>query len=87
MRCLLRFALAAAVVGEGAVAQAQVRVQLQPLPAPVQGGAPGARPARAVEYTGPTATQKAVQSQLVVSGTVSIGKETESAASYSGVPT
>lgn len=82
MRCLFRFAVAAVVVGGAAEAQ----VQIQPLPAPAQpGGFVGRRPAPAVEYTGPTPTQKAVQSQLVVSGTVSVGKETESAAAFTGV--
>jgi hypothetical protein len=84
MRCLLRFAVAAGLVCGAAVANAQVRIQ--PLPAPAQPGAPGARPVRPQDHAGPAATQKVVQSQLVVSGTVSVGKETESAVAYTGAP-
>ena len=85
MRRVIRFAVAAAVVA-GGVAQAQV-VQVQIAPPIAGGGAPAARPFRVIEYTGPTATQKAMGSKLVVAGTVSLGKETVDLAAYPGTPT
>jgi hypothetical protein len=79
MRRVIRFAVAAAVVA-GGVAQAQLQVR----PLPVQPGV--GRPARPVEYTGPTAGQKAMSSKLVVAGTVSVGKETVDLAQYPQAP-
>jgi len=88
MRRFFRFALAAVAAGGAAHAQ----VQVKPLPAIAPGAPParvgvGVAPIQAVEYTGPSAFQKAVASQLVVSGTVSIGKETAEAAPWLGSPT
>lgn len=82
MRPAFRLALASAVVGGAAFAQVQVR----PLPAPVQGGGIGVPGAVAV-YTGPTAFQKTVNSQLVVAGTVSLAKDTVEAPQWQGSPT
>lgn len=80
MRRVLSFALAAVVTG----GTAQAQVQVKPLPAqlPPGGGIAPARPA--VEYAGPTAFQKAVNSPLVVAGTVSIAKETTDALPWQG---
>ncbi len=84
MRRALRAALAAAVVVGGT---ASAQVQVRPLPAPIQPGGGIAGPRAAVEYAGPTAFQKTVNSQVVVSGTVSIGKETVDAPMWQGSPT
>lgn len=93
MRRALRVAFAAVLAGGAVHAQVQVDpVPIQIAPArPVQVAPPAigggiAVPARVVEYTGPTPTQKAVNSQLVVSGKVSIAKETVDAPMYQGVP-
>jgi hypothetical protein len=83
MRRVFLLGFAATAVGGAANAQVQVR----PLPAPVPGIAIDARPGVAVEYTGPTALQRAVQSHLVVAGTVSVGKETADAPQWQGNPT
>lgn len=75
LRRTFRFALAA-VMAAGA---ARAQVQVKPLPAPLPAAPPrvGVVPAApVVEYTGPSAFQKAVNNQLVVAGTVAIGKET-----------
>ena len=83
MRPALRLALLAAAVGGAASAQPQVK----PLPAPIPppGGGIGI-PARVVEYTGPTAFQKAVNAHLVVAGTVSVSKDTADVAAWQGAP-
>jgi hypothetical protein len=84
MRRAFRFALACLTLS--AAAHAQVA---RPLPAQVPPPAPGAgaaAPKRAVEYTGPTAFQKAVGSQLVVSGTVTMTKETVALSAWQGAP-
>lgn len=83
MRRAIRAATAALLVG--GVAQAQI--QIQPLPVQIQpGGGFVGKPGRPVEYTGPTASQKALNSQLVVSGTVTMEKETADVAMYPGQP-
>ncbi|MCU0704889.1 MAG: hypothetical protein MUF18_13000 [Fimbriiglobus sp.] len=84
MRSILRAALAVTVASGAASAQVQVR----PLPAQVAPpvvGRPVARVAP-VEYTGPTAFQKAINTSLVVAGTVSVGKETVEAEQWKGQP-
>lgn len=84
MRRIVRYALAAVIAGGAASAQVQVR----PLPAPAAPPRVGILPATpAVEYTGPTAFQKAVNCQLVVAGTVSVGKETAEVTPWTGSPT
>lgn len=83
MRRALRVALAAAVVGGSAFAQVQVR----PLPAPLPPGGGGIAAPRQAVYAGPSAFQKTVNSLLVVSGTVSIGKDTVDAPMWQGSPT
>lgn len=88
MRRAIRAAVAALLVGGAAQAQVQVR----PLPAPIPpGGGIGigiGRPGGPVmaENPGPTAHQKAVASELVVSGTVTMEKEKVDLAMYPGQP-
>ncbi len=85
MRRVFRLALAAAAVGGVAFAQVQAR----PLPAPIPppGGGGIGIPGPVAVYTGPTAFQKTVNAHLVVTGTVSVAKETVEAPLWQGSPT
>lgn len=81
MRRVIRAAVAALLVGGAAQAQVQI------LPAPVQpgGGIGIGRPGKPMaDQPGPPALQKAMNSQLVVSGTVSLGKDTTDLLMYQG---
>lgn len=81
MRRAIRAAVAALLVGGAAQAQ----IQIQPLPAqPGIGIGIGPGGPVMAENPGPTAHQKAVASQLVVSGTVTMEKETVDAVMYPG---